>query len=509
MATEYSLLTCLGLSTAVTLSTSTDAVTLANHGMPVGHAFRFLATSTTLPSIGGVQVSPDTTYYVSASSLAAGTFLISSMADGSDALDITAAGSAVKIVGEYWASRTVDQKARYGTAGSERVYAGMNAADTAIDAMTTDYSKDIVIEVYDAWTDYQGGGVGADFAFKWRSMTVHSKVGTTRTPAYHVGVFGAGYVLQTPSQVTQLLYRGMTFTVDGLEFLGTAASPTTGAAVRAFALNCTVRNCLAYGGYYGIWATAVGAVAHHNVVISAVKGIQHNSSNAADTAQCYNNIVAKCTDGFVNTGGSYTPSWNNIAIGCTNPWSAAPTNCFLGNNASDNGTPWGTSPVTLAADFSDFMDYANNDFRPATASKLQVNSGITLEGVATTDIADHTVPNYQASTYPNNVIDIGAFEFDHGEGLAPQQVTISLTGMVQGSVLGIYKDSDGSEIVAPTTIGASGSHSLTYSYTGDTAITVKVRKGSAAPKYLPYQYSGTITTTGFSLNVSQIPDTIA
>ena len=116
-------------------------------------------------------------------------------------------------------------------------------------------------------------------------------------------------------------------------------------------------------------------------------------------------------------------------------------------------------------------------------------------------------PNYESASYPDNLWDIGPFEYDHGEGLAPSSVTISITGMVSGSEIAIYKASDMSAILAPQS--TPGSYSGTYTYTGDTNIIVRVRKGTSATRYLPYEYAGTITSTGFQLVVSQIPDTIA
>lgn len=90
----------------------------------------------------------------------------------------------------------------------------------------------------------------------------------------------------------------------------------------------------------------------------------------------------------------------------------------------------------------------------------------------------------------------------------PLLVDIEISGMAEGSVMAIYKKSDGSAIVNPTTIGASGSYSMTYNYTVDTPIEVVVRKGTSGIKYLPYKAPGLITNTGFALIVNQIEDTV-
>ena len=154
-----------------------------------------------------------------------------------------------------------------------------------------------------------------------------------------------------------------------------------------------------------------------------------------------------------------------------------------------------------------FADYAGNDFRPASSSSPQVESGAPIFEGLESDITGAVRPNYVSATHPDEAWDIGPFEFDHGEGLAPTTVNISITGMASGSEIAIYKASDMSVILAPQS--TTGSYSGTYTYTGDTNIIVRVRKGTAATRYLPYEYAGTITSTGFQLVVSQIPDTIA
>jgi hypothetical protein len=175
---------------------------------------------------------------------------------------------------------------------------------------------------------------------------------------------------------------------------------------------------------------------------------------------------------------------------------------------------WDTAPSGVPATSSicattDFTDYANKIFTPASSSSPQINilpfsDG---DGLPREDILNLLRPNYEPVSFPDNKGDAGPFEFDHGNGLAPLTVPISINGIASGSVLAIYKASDMSVIASPAT--TSGSYSASYTYTGDTNIIVRVRKGSAATKYLPYEYNGTITSTGFSLTVAQILDPIA
>jgi hypothetical protein len=130
-----------------------------------------------------------------------------------------------------------------------------------------------------------------------------------------------------------------------------------------------------------------------------------------------------------------------------------------------------------------------------------------VENLPRYDSGDSVKPNYVSATYPLNKGTAGTIEFDHGEGLAPATALIDISGMANGSELAVYKTSDMSVIVSPQS--TTGTYTGSYTYTADIPITVRVRKGTAASKYLPYEYAGIIKSTGFSLNVSQVLDPIA
>lgn len=91
----------------------------------------------------------------------------------------------------------------------------------------------------------------------------------------------------------------------------------------------------------------------------------------------------------------------------------------------------------------------------------------------------------------------------------PTTVSVQLTNVVVGSECIIFETGNVSNEILPATTAASSTVSTTYNWTTDLAITIRVRKGTSAPKYLPFEATGTITNTGFSLAVSQIADSIA
>ncbi len=87
-------------------------------------------------------------------------------------------------------------------------------------------------------------------------------------------------------------------------------------------------------------------------------------------------------------------------------------------------------------------------------------------------------------------------------------VAITLQNIVPGSTWAVYKASDGSEIVS-STVAASSEVSANYTHLTDTAVIVRVRKASSYPKYLPWSAAGTITSSGLTVVVAQVEDSIA
>jgi hypothetical protein len=179
--------------------------------------------------------------------------------------------------------------------------------------------------------------------------------------------------------------------------------------------------------------------------------------------------------------------YNNIIIGNTSAdWSSQPTGLeFASHNFGPSGNAWmssGATRYTIAT--TDFVDWANNDFRPANASSPQVDSGLYPYDGLTFDMADNVRPSYKNGAATE--IDGGPYEFDHGYGPWPASATISLTNIISGSRVLITKASDGAVLYndAP---GAS--LSFTTSHIGD--FNVVVRKATASPFYREFQASGT------------------
>ena len=157
----------------------------------------------------------------------------------------------------------------------------------------------------------------------------------------------------------------------------------------------------------------------------------------------------------------------------------------------------GTFQSKDAFNWHDLVQTNGADFK-TVRGKLYGDTGATLKGV-------RVIKNGSTDSHT----DFTLHTADDGTTFAPPvNVDIIITNMIIGSMFAVYKESDMSEIVPPTVANTSN-HISQYVYTSDINIVVRVRKATEYPKYIPYEYSGTITASGFSLSVSQVLATIA
>lgn len=524
MGTEYNLLTCLGKGTTVTLTIASPCVvTLALHGMRDGHPVVFSDNSNTLPT----GLTKGTTYYVR--STAANTFNLYDTAanaknTGSTTGRINTSGSQSGthiLVGDYWyrlpstdTGNGGNYKARYGSAGSEKVYRRMFDWYESIPANRS-FKKSLVLEIQGAWVDSYSNYSTGQALTGFESITITTKINGVSDPdSFHNGRHDTGYLrIETASGVPCIRTDNLNTVVDGVDF------KATGSSASAFlgTVYATIRNCILQGTLDG-----VNSEAHrlYNNIVHDCPGIGIGCVAYRSGAVVFNNLVIGCGTG-ISGANSYTCFVvNNCCIGNTTNWGTAPSAGFFANNAGASGdTIWTSSGETSKnVSSSDFVNYvvpvtSSSNFAPSGDSVAHTSSSNLVDfaikhydWVVDADMLGNPRPSYKngSTTYP----DIGPIEFDWGYGPEPQQVTLAISGMVEGSILAIYKTSDGSAIISPTTIGASGSYVTTYSYTGNTQIEVVVRKGSSGTKYLPYSAPGLITSGGFGLVVNQAEDLV-
>ena len=93
-------------------------------------------------------------------------------------------------------------------------------------------------------------------------------------------------------------------------------------------------------------------------------------------------------------------------------------------------------------------------------------------------------------------------------------VTVTLQNIVPGSVYYIYNTDTQAQIATGTASGTpigdetTIDYPVSVAYTEETNITVNVRKSTASVKYLPYETGSTITSSGATVFIAQVIDTV-
>jgi hypothetical protein len=492
----------------VTFTNTGDIVNYANHGLIDGTAIRFYGA--TLPDFSVSQ----STYYTK--STGSGTFTIYTTSALTTQVTFTTTPTGVLMLGERYYTDYAD-RSRWTNNSVEHVYDSIlswSLSRAYLADKPGQYDTEI-LEIGDAFIENAGNIIQP--VIQCVETVISTYINGIKSPGHWSNGINNCYTIFTTQNGFALgryntTFRGIAILAasNGVCFLTTAASKNT------------ARSNVYENVFYAIGrpGTSKGistlnntgfSYIHNNLIFGLSVGI-NVIAYTADLDVFNNNSVFDCGEGIKSVANAKGTFNNNAVAGCTTNWSAQ-VSTFEGgfNNAGESGnTPWGADPVITLNTTTHFVDFAAKTiagYQPSATSPL-INAGIVPYGGNPSDILGTFRPSYQATGTP--AWDIGCFEYNDGsssDGSPPLTVTITITGMASGSILAIYKASDMSEIAAPAT--TTGSYSASYTYTGDTAIIVRVRKGTSGGKYLPYEYSGTITSAGFSLNVSQVLDPIA
>jgi len=145
--------------------------------------------------------------------------------------------------------------------------------------------------------------------------------------------------------------------------------------------------------------------------------------------------------------------------------------------------------VDMTAPEDIFVDWGNNDFRLVAGSPL-INAGIdSSASMDAKDMLGNVRPNYESATYPDNLWDVGPFEYDHGEGDAPETLTIS--NLTTGSrVIATRADTNAS---LGTAAESSGTATISIGYSG--TVNIEARNASGTPAYIPWTTQISFPTT--------------
>jgi len=397
--------------------------------------------------------------------------------------------------GSFFDLLTSGDKARWGTPGNYRCYSSYPAwlAARSAAAQPTDTE---VLEIADAFADNITAPIPilTYATFPADKIRIETKIDGGRTDAFHNGIAQSGYrLIQTGGSYMNMITIGRSnVEIDGIEviaqYTGTAAFRSyTG----AFHKIC---NCMAKGAgsNYAFRLSGTASDFFNNIAYESGDGFRFDTySMAASVA--YNNLAAKCITGFFSGVTSCQGNYhNNVSIGCTTPYSAAPgapADGGMRNNVGASGsTPWGTGAITTLTT-ADFVDYANNDFRIVEGSVLR-DVGYQFSRMKLTDILGKLRPNYSAGTEVADIVDCGPFEYDSGNGNPP--VSLTIPGIVSGSDIVIYEA--GTTTILDNVDDLSGT-SWDYVYGTSQLIDIGVFKAGYVPKYIrSYMLTGVAAT---------------
>lgn len=409
-------LVCWGgrLGKPVSISATTDVVTLTNHGNRNGSK-RW--PSGTLPAELNVLTPVYTrstgqntfTLHTSEADAIAGTGQITFA--GSSTYAAVTLKSDFIVTSANLAAYGVDIS-RYGDPGSERIYDGVvswnsgRSGASPYDIEVCEFGEpfsDILTAVFEVTVPSARNvittEIGADFEAGTKGI---------RSAAFHSGNFpaltldtmalGTGYVLYNGSITTGSLYKMTRYrdTLDGAIVMNKANASVT---VTDLGVQCRLYNCQVIGAaasVVGVGTNLRSALgeAVNNLFYGFATGASFGSSQLG--LYFVNNTVTKCTAAFSAASTVKGFFYNNISRGNTTDWPTQPTALEgASNNAGAAGAAWVTGSgtrVTIAT--TDFANFAGNDFKAASSSSPQVEGGIAPYGAPLDDIAGHVRPDY-------------------------------------------------------------------------------------------------------------------
>lgn len=506
MATVYSLI-CWGGKDgkAVTVSSSTDLVTLTNHGLRNSKGVQF--TSGTLPTVSGTALALNTTYY--AKWISSSTFELYYDSALTSKIDFTSTGASLVMKGSYY--QGLSDTSRWGT----RIYDGRVSWNTARAAVATVFDTEVV-ELDDDFDDLVGASWSCTIPAAAVVMT--STVNGVRGNGFHGGFIGAGYVAAVPNGGYTALSSGnvQDFTFDGFSAQAQSTSSTGTCLSTSSRGGNVVKNMIMTGvsTSFGVGLTLNGAMTKvRNCLITGLLRGVATGSFTYGSLFANNTVVGNGTGIYAEGSGAstYGKYYNNAVFGNTTNWSRAAPAAVEGasKNTGESGdaiAAWavgaGSTSVTITS--ADFADYAGGDFRPASALSALFDAGTDYYGRLSTDLAGDEVPNYNNGDAEG--IDIGCFEFDNGYGPHPASHTLTLTNVVVGSRVFIRDQAN--TTTHYDQIAASSTVEITVPVYGDSRDNwrIKVRKASAAPYYQSYETLMTATAGNSSIYVNQLPN---
>lgn len=154
-------------------------------------------------------------------------------------------------------------------------------------------------------------------------------------------------------------------------------------------------------------------------------------------------------------------------------------NCAFIANADAVNDPAGIEHTTADTVTYDSLTFSGND---ADIYLSALSGTLTVNAVNGTDASTSRADGTSVVSIVNSVL-------------------LTLSGLVPGSRVYIRNTTDGIDLV--NVVEATSVFSQSFNYAGDKALLIRIRNASGGTKYKPFQTTGTLTSSGFSLIVNQ------
>lgn len=461
MATVASLICWGGLNgkQVASINTSTDQLTITNHGLRNAQGVQFDSWTTAPTVAGGVAL--NTTYY--AKYISQNVFELYYDSGLTSKLDFTAAGSALYLKSAYL--KGLADTSRWGT----RIYDGIATWNTGR-AGASAFDVEIA-EIGEAFTEI----ASADLSISVPSAQnrIETKINGARTAGFHYGkvpetlanlTLAHGYVYYATAATASILQ--LTRQRDTLDGIGVAWAGSTSRNLLDLGARCAAYHSMVtcVAGNFGIGCIIRSAFAElvGCVLYRLATGVSLPTSQAGLLVA--SNTITNCNTGISSGSTTLGYYYNNLLTGT---WPTAPTSFVgSGNSGATGASPWTSAGGTSAiVNTTDFVDYANRDFRPASNASPQVDAGVAYYGYPTLDVTG----GIERPAYNNGgaeYIDIGAYEFDKGFGPHPATTTITFDGVPAGTEIRIYDQLGAAAVELAGVESSAANPSLTVTYTG-------------------------------------------
>lgn len=405
---------------------------------------------------------------------------------------------------------------RWGDAGSEWCYDGLISWHAARTSVASGIDEE-VCEIGEAFSEIFTGSSRLDINMPAGAVRIEPRIDGVLTPAFHDGQISQivangtryGFVFEAYSpgaNIGIVNVSARNASIEGFTVLRLTADYSVNGVVLGFSAKAIgVISLSAYSGIgsgFAVSAFGPGAKAISCLSIGWAYGF--NGPASVEQYGFYDCLSTKNNIGFYGTASSvWSVVVNCLSIGnLTTNWTTSTGFRQATNNLGGTGEAWMTTggsriEVTEASPFSSvFVDWTNNDLRPASSSSPQVDSAAAYYGIQKTDIAGDERPNYNNGGA--EAFDVGCYEFDHGYGPHPASTTVTFSGVNAGSEIRVY-DGSANELAGVEACSANPELTWTLS-SGDVRIVI------IHPDYKIKEFTYTPVAGVVSLPVQQEPD---